>query len=77
MPKCKSCGADITWVKTASGKSMPLDVKSEKRFIFLSAGQKSAYEYQGVSAPDAVMYDTYTSHFATCPNAAQHRKAKP
>lgn len=25
MAKCKSCGADIIWIKMQSGKSMPCD----------------------------------------------------
>jgi hypothetical protein len=42
---CRSCGASIYWILTASGKRMPVD-------------------------PDG------TSHFATCPNAAHHRKPR-
>lgn len=26
MSKCKGCGAEIVWIKTASGKSMPCDI---------------------------------------------------
>ena len=26
MAKCKGCGADISWVTTSKGKSMPVDV---------------------------------------------------
>lgn len=26
-PRCKSCGAEILWVKMTSGKSMPVDAK--------------------------------------------------
>lgn len=42
---CRSCDARIFWIKTSSGKSMPVD-------------QDGA------------------SHFATCPNAAQHRRPR-
>lgn len=58
---CTSCGAEIIWV-TTRGSKMPLNAKPEKRFIIL--------DEQGA----AVARDTYTSHFATCPNADQHRK---
>lgn len=40
---CRSCRAQIFWIRTTAGKAMPVD-------------------------PDG------TSHFATCPNAAKHRK---
>jgi hypothetical protein len=64
--KCRSCGAPILWVvMRASGKRMPLDAKPEKRITLVAAD------------PDTVVgqvTDAYTSHFATCPDAAQHRK---
>ncbi len=64
--KCKSCGADILWVKMLSGKSMPLDMPPEKRIVLSDHGDATS-EYGAVE-------DTYVSHFATCPNAAAHRK---
>lgn len=42
---CRSCDAAIFWIKTAAGKSMPVDRDG-------------------------------TSHFATCPHAAQHRRPR-
>lgn len=42
---------------------MPLDATPEKRFVIEPA-----------APPLALPRDTYVSHFATCPNAAQHRK---
>jgi hypothetical protein len=41
--KCSSCSALIFWIKTRTGKNMPVDVA------------------------------THESHFATCPNADEHR----
>ena len=69
MATCSSCGAEILWVKThATGKAMPLSVKShEKRFIlFLREGQE----------PSAQLVETCLSHFADCVDAAKHRKPK-
>lgn len=63
---CRSCNAAILWVKTESGKSMPLDAKSEKRVVIVGAGALESVQ----------VVDTYVSHFSTCPNAAQHRKAR-
>lgn len=60
---CRSCGAPIIWVVMyPSGKRMPLNAETLPRFVITD----------GV----AMMRDTYVSHFATCPNAAQHRKPK-
>jgi hypothetical protein len=46
---------------------MPLDAKPEKRIVL---------EQRDGMHPLARVVDTYVSHFSTCPNAAQHRKAK-
>lgn len=59
---CSSCGAPIIWAESKAGKPTPLDAKPESRFIFI----------EGV----AQQIMTYTSHFATCPNADQHRRGK-
>jgi hypothetical protein len=35
MSKCKSCGAEIEWMKTKNGKNIPVDVETyhgEKTF---------------------------------------------
>ena len=29
MSKCRSCGADIVWVKTQQGKNMPIDAETD------------------------------------------------
>lgn len=62
---CSSCGAAIVWVETSSGKSMPLDAKPERRWVRAGRTGESAH-----------FAETYVSHFATCPNAAQHRRPR-
>ena len=66
---CRSCNAEIIWIKTSAGKPMPLDAKPEKLFVYLSGESHP-------SQSDWQMRDCYRSHFATCPNAASHRKPK-
>jgi hypothetical protein len=61
--RCKSCNAEISWILTASGRAMPVDAKPEKRIVIDRGAQYSGR-----------VLDTYTSHFATCPHADQHRK---
>lgn len=63
MSECKSCGAPIVWALTEAGKKVPLDVKSEKRFIL-----------KDKVSVEVILRNTYVSHFATCPNADKHRK---
>lgn len=54
---CRSCGAEIRWVLThATGARMPLDYKPESRLVIGRSGR-------------AHVVETYTSHFATCPQA--------
>jgi hypothetical protein len=60
---CRSCGALILWVNTEQGNRIPLDAKSEKRFIVRDNTARSV--------------NAYLTHFATCPNAEQHRKRQP
>lgn len=65
---CRSCGAPIEWVslENARGerKPHPVDPSTEKRIV-----------RYGRSRMRAKMVAVYVSHFATCPNAAGHRRS--
>ena len=65
MAYCKSCGANIVWSKTEAGKAAPLNQPPEKRFIMFIKPDGCEY---------VKMVETWVSHFATCPDANQHRK---
>lgn len=65
MNHCKSCGAPILWVRTEAGASMPLNLPAQPRIVLVP------------STGAARVMDTYASHFASCPNATEHRKKKP
>ena len=79
MSRCRSCGAEINWIRMASGKSMPVDpylrsmIKGEGRDTLVTEdgavihGRLAAYE-------DGANASGYISHFSTCPNADSHRK---
>lgn len=60
--ECRSCGALIYWVQTPTGARMPIDRGRETRVCYING------EWLTIGA--------YKSHFATCPNAAQHRSKK-
>jgi hypothetical protein len=72
MSSCRSCRARVLWVNTAAtGKLMCLDVE-------LVAGGNIEL-VAGVANVVKPSQDVrrYRSHFASCPNAAQHRKGPP
>ena len=64
ISKCSSCEASIIWVKSEANRDMPLDAEPTRGLVIRK---------DDGMLPVAVMTDVYRSHFATCPNAAQHR----
>ena len=80
MSKCRSCGAEIIFIQMKSGKWNPVD--PQIRTIRKDGGKevlitKSGELIQGTfaSVEDGANGSGYISHFATCPNADQHRKS--
>jgi hypothetical protein len=70
---CRSCGAAIYWVVMyPSGKRMPIDAKPVAGLIRVEIGVPDTGHMRGKDAEEL-----FVSHFATCPNADKHRKAKP
>lgn len=78
--RCRSCGAKIRFVKMKSGKSMPVNEKivnyktdpHGKERIVTPGGDVVAC-VTGINADEATGFG-YVSHFATCPNARNHRR---
>jgi hypothetical protein len=58
--QCGSCGADIVWFYTASGKKMPVNEAST----------------EPADAAHKLDLKRHVSHFATCPDASKHRKSR-
>jgi len=74
VAQCKSCGARIIWTLTMKGKRMPVDADPvENGNIALVEGENvvTSTVVEPARVPGVLLY---VSHFATCPNAAQHRK---
>ena len=72
MTRCKSCNAVVIWCVTTTGKSMPVDQRQ-------SPHGNLVLEYQPATGDTLARYvppgeGTHTSHFATCPQAAEHRR---
>lgn len=80
--RCRSCGRQILWIKTTAGKNMPVDTtyidyklpkegeKATEKIVTPTGEVISANRSDGDNADGY----GYISHFATCPNAAQHRR---
>lgn len=58
---CRSCQALIVWFRTAAGKRMPVNAETTRP-------QDAAHQLD---------LKRHTSHFATRPNANEHRKPRP
>lgn len=79
MSTCKGCGAEILWVKTKRGGSMPCD--PDKHVVFSGGKQTFVMEsgevVSGTDIPEEgkdYLGLGYISHFATCPAANRFRK---
>jgi hypothetical protein len=67
MSKCRSCGAEVEFVKTlAAGKLIPLDAASVEKGNIRLEGGFAVYCRAGEG--DRI------SHFATCPQAKGWRR---
>lgn len=71
MSLCRSCQAEIRWVVTSTGKSMPIDLRPA--LLGNVAIRKGIAHIGRTFEKDE---PRYTSHFATCVFAAEHRRAK-
>ena len=60
MPKCKSCGADIDFMKMESGRKMPVDSNPIKVVVIHKNGARITLAYM--------------PHWATCTDPGKHRK---
>lgn len=61
MSECKSCEAEIIWIKTEKGKNHPVNAEPIKMWV------QNEDETWSIK-------DCYTSHFSSCPDADDHRQ---
>jgi hypothetical protein len=79
---CSSCGARIIWATTARSKAMPVDAEpvADGNIRLDDRGQGRAPLAIVVTAGQADMFGSdesrRTSHFATCPQADEHRRER-
>ena len=81
--KCKYCGAEICFIKTVAGKSMPVDPDPvtfwpdylAEKFVMIDGNVMSGKRVQE-DETQHTQYIGYISHFSTCPKAADARQHK-
>ena len=79
ISKCRACGAQIVWIRTTSGKSMPCDAEpvyyqignQKKERIITPNGETLACE---IVPPDHADGVGYRPHWSTCPSAGKFKK---
>lgn len=78
--QCSTCHAAIRWATTEKGKAIPLDDSHESAgniWLEIPADPRTPpiahYLKKGERPPNGEAL--WTSHFATCPQAKQHRRA--
>jgi len=83
MSACRTCGAEVRWVfLEPKGSRAPLNVhpSATGNIILLEGGEQArvlnAAELIARKALPGGPGPLYTSHFATCANAAYHRRKK-
>ena len=79
--RCRGCGADILWIKTAAGKNMPCDPepvtywarKGAAGKVMTPNGEVISCDFTGDLKKATGI--GYVSHFSTCPSAGKFRRA--
>ena len=74
ITKCKKCGANIAFLRLESGKLVPLSIASEEKRYVLTPPRRKNGDLPFKSSAEALLVNTYLSHFADCPDAASFRK---
>jgi hypothetical protein len=73
---CRSCGAPVTWALTERKKWMPVDREpAAGGNVQLEPGSPPFARVLSDVGREQADGPLHLSHFVTCPNAGQHRKA--
>jgi len=76
MPaRCSSCQAEIFWTRTQSGARIPMNYDPDPAGRFVVEGDGARVRM--LRLDETTTARRWTSHFATCPHAARHRKRSP
>lgn len=71
--RCRSCGAPIIMATSATGSKVPLD--AEPCNVMANGHYAIDWPSEPYATPRALHRPAiHLTHFATCPNAAEHRR---
>jgi hypothetical protein len=73
--ECRGCHQHITWAHTVQGHRIPLDPDQVPDGNVVAQADGRVRVLRSGETPDPAM-PRYRSHFASCPNAARHRKPR-
>lgn len=77
VEECRSCGAKVVWAKhEATGKPAPIDAGPVEYGGNVILNDDGTYRLLKKGEPGPAGGKRHKSHFATCPNHQQHRKAE-
>lgn len=78
MSTCASCGKQIIWCRTETGKRMPVDPTptSDGNLVLTTDGLLPTARSVGTTSREPGQ-PLYQSHFATCKQATKHRVKIP
>jgi hypothetical protein len=79
IARCRTCGAEIRWVSTHAGRRMPIDAwpsKAGNVQLIADDGSVVAEVLRAGRAVEARArgLELFVAHFATCPDAENHRR---
>lgn len=70
---CGSCAAPIIWTRTERGKNMPVDADPVIATRGFRLEEEGAVVLAKFTARPELHEKLYVAHWATCPDADQHR----
>lgn len=87
MIACRSCGAPIQWATSTQGRVVPVDLQPspDGNLVLVAEGRvtralntavSEGPRHAEVQAALAAGSPRFKSHFATCPQAAEHRRKR-
>jgi len=74
---CRSCGAEIVWLVTPKGHMMPVDpAPATDGNVAIDDGIATVLSDDAIVVARLHGRVLWLSHFATCPDAARHRRRR-
>lgn len=71
---CRTCGAEIVWARMPSGKMCPFDAEETPAGGWDLIDDRGEVLAQRLTRVAGSGEPGYLSHFATCPQATEHRR---